>query len=155
MSGIGREKIYEAFYRYLKAQLEAPTGSFGYSSRRYRPPGQVGSSQYPCFYAVGIGEEYDRTELYVPAKITLFTHVTIQTDNGADPDAITETEINNLADEVESAVTNAAEDTAQVILGGLVQEAWINGRQAHIPASSSGRFSEQVLAVELILPTIR
>ncbi len=156
MSGIGREAIYGRFFEYLKAQLhDAPRAPFRYCSRRYRPPGQQGQEAYPLFYAVGAGEEYDRTSLYLPAKVTLFAHITIQTLDGNDPDVITETELNDLADATEDAITAVSSATGQSILGGLVQEAWINGRQTHNPATSSGRFSEQIIAVELIRPRVR
>lgn len=156
MSGIGREAIYGRFFAYLKAQLhDAANAPFRYCNRRYRPPGQQSQEAYPLFYSVGAGEEYDRATLYVPAKVTLFAHITIQTLDGDDPEVVTETELNNLADAVEDAITAVASDTGQSILGGLVQEAWINGRQTHNPATSSGRYSEQIIAVELIRPRIR
>jgi hypothetical protein len=156
MSGIGREAIYSRFFGYLKAQLHDPTGSpFKYCNRRYRPAGQQGQEEYPLFYCVGAGEEYDRSTLFAPAKITLFAHITIQTLDGDDPDVVPEIALNNLADAVEDAVTAVASRTGQSILGGLVQEAWVNGRQTHNPATSSGRYSEQIMAVEMILPRIR
>lgn len=155
MSALGREKIYSAFYALLEGQLLAPSGPFAYGSRRYRPVGSLGASQYPAFYLTEVGEEYDRSVLYVPAKVTLFAHVTIQTANGLDPANITATQVNDLADAVESAVTSAALPSAQSTLGGLVQDAWVNGRQAQVIGSSSAKYSEQVVGIEIILPRIR
>ncbi|MDE2100861.1 MAG: hypothetical protein KGL39_26680 [Patescibacteria group bacterium] len=151
---LGRESIYSSFFNLLKSQLIAPTGPFFFGSRRYRPPGQLGQAQYPAFFLTEVGEDYDRSVLYAPANVKLFAHITIQTINGNDPNAITATEINDMADAVEDAVSAAATETGQNILNGKVQEAWINGRQAQVIASISARYSEQVMGVEIVLPKI-
>lgn len=153
-ASLGREEIYAAFFKVMEAELLAPTGPMSFMSRRYRPPGQLGQSQYPAMFLTEVGEEYDRSVLYAPASVKLFAHATIQTVNGNDPNAITATEVNNLADAVENAVSSTAKKTGQTILEGLVQEAWINGRQAQVIASSSARYSEQVIAIEIITPRV-
>lgn len=155
MSSLGRERIYAGLFKVLELQLLAPNGTFKFGSRRYRTVGSLGAEQYPAFFLTEVGEEYDRSELYRPAKVTLFSHITIHTSNGDDPTAITATQVNDLADEVEEAVTALALPTAQSTLNGLVQEAWLNGRQAQVIASSPSRYSEQVLGLEIVLPRIR
>jgi hypothetical protein len=101
------------------------------------------------------GEDYDRSVLLAPANVSLFVHIAIQTNDGTNPDTITAIAMNDLADAVEEAVTSATSRTGQSILGGLVQEAWVNGRQVVTAASSSNPFSEYVMATEIVLPRSR
>jgi hypothetical protein len=154
-TALGREAIYAAFFEVIAGKLLAPAGQFNYGSRRYRTLGQLGGSQYPAFFMTEVGEDYDRSVQYAPAKVSLFAHVTIQTADGVDPQAITATALNDLADAVEVAVTFSATQTGQTTLNGRVQEAWVNGRQVTTPASSTGRYSEEVMAVEMVVPRMR
>jgi hypothetical protein len=152
---LGREAIYASFFKLLETQLVAPGGPFNYGNRRYRAAGQLGASQYPAFFLTEAGEDYDRSVLYAPANVTFFAHVVIQTYDGIDSEVITATESNNLADAVEDAVTAATSRTGQLILGGLVQEAWVNGRQVQIVSTAAAQYSEHVMGIEIVLPRNR
>ncbi len=150
---IGREAIYAALFAQLNATLlSANGGPFNYSSRRYQPLGSLSTSQYPAFFLVERGEMYDRKHLWAPAKVSLLAHVVIQSAIGIDPNVVTATEVNDLADAVESAVGVPSWTKQPTPLLGLVQIAWINGREIVVPGSIKQQYSEQDLEVELILP---
>lgn len=152
---LGRENIYVAFFAQLNSiLLTSVGGSFAYSSRRYKPLGNAAKELYPVFYLVEDGETYDRSVLFVPAKVILHSSIIIQTVTN-DPKSIPATELNNLADEVENAINSFCGPTAQNILGGLVQEAWINNRQMKIAASIQERWSEQTLMIDLVTAKVR
>ncbi len=149
---MNRETIYAALFAQLNASLLAPVGPFMYSSRRYSPLGSIGTSQYPAFMLVERGEVYERKHTWAPAKISLLAHVVIQSVVGIDPNVIPATEINNLADAVETAVGIPSWELYPTPLLQLVHMAWINGREVVTPGSIKQQYSEQDIEVELILP---
>ena len=155
MSSLGREAIYSAFFEQLRTMLLAPAVSFGYAGRRMINLGKLPAEQYPAFFFVELGEEYDRGQRFAPAKVTLRAQGIIQTLHGQIEDDSAVADLNNLADVVEHAVQIACGRTAQNTLDDLVQEAWINGRQVTTPATMQNRWSEQILGIEMVLPHSR
>lgn len=151
---IGREAIYSTFFAYMSNRLLTPTGPFHTASRRRAPVATVQKENVPAFYLVEEGELYDRSVLLAPAKITLMAHIIVVGRYMDDPTLIPAIEINNLADAVEEAVNDVVLPTSQQILGGLVQEAWINSRQIINTGSVQQRFSEQDILVELIVTRV-
>lgn len=159
MSGIGnslgREAIYSAFYAQVSPLLLAPAGSFNYTGRRPVVPTGLGVCQYPAAYFVAAGEIYDRTVLKAPAKVTLMLNLVVDSMVATLEDESCIPDLNNLADEVEAAIQSACDVTAQNILGGLVQEAWINHRNQIILPAYGQSTARQIFMVELILPHSR
>jgi hypothetical protein len=153
-TALGREAIYSALFAQLQAKLDASNGGpFKFMSRRYSPPGSLPSSQYPALFLVEQGEMYERNRLFLPVRVTLLAHAVIQSLIGADPNSTPATEINNLADALETAVTtpdnlNGARTTT---LSQLVQAAYINGRENQLIASASQMYSEQDAEIEMII----
>ncbi|MGH7056867.1 MAG: hypothetical protein ACREFZ_03150 [Acetobacteraceae bacterium] len=150
-----RESIYRALFNQIAALLLAPAGPFNYAGRRPVSMSTLGAEQYPAFVLVEKGEDYDRGRLFAPAKVTLFADLFIYSMMGDVPDESDVTNLNALADAVEDAVQNACGATAQNTLGGLVQEAWILGRQVVTPGSYAQRQSEQVMGLAMTLPHSR
>jgi len=153
---LGREAIYSALFTQLSAVLLAGTPPpFGYGGRRPVPIGQLAEEQYPAFALIEQGEMYDRTVLKAPARVTLMAMLQIVSLQGEVPDETNVTNLNNLADAVESALQDVAQTTAQNILGGLVQECWINHRQLVITGSFPQRQCTQNFLIEMVLPHSR
>lgn len=156
---IGRELIYSAFFLQLKNILlstAVPTpGPLNYMGRRPVPDSQLMPEQYPAGFLIEVGETYDRSRLFAPAKVSLLCNLTVISLQGDVPDETNVTDLNNLADAIESAIQSACGPTAQNTLGGLVQQAWINHRQLVITGSYPQRFSKQTFLVELVLPHSR
>lgn len=152
---LGREAVYRALFNQISALLVAPAGPFAYAGRRPVSLGTLAAEQYPAFVLVEKGEDYDRGRLFAPAKVTLFADLFIYSMMGDVPDESDVTNLNALADAVEDAVQNACGATAQNTLGGLVQEAWILGRQVVTPGSYAQRQSEQVMGLAMTLPHSR
>lgn len=157
-SPLGRETIYAAFFAQLQAILLStanPPGPFNYMARRPIPDGSLGAEQYPALSMIEQGEIYDRSRLFAPARVSLLCNLSVVTIQGDVEDETNVTNLNNLADAVESAVQSACGATAQNTLGGLVQQAWINHRTLTITGSLPQRFCKQNFGVEIILPHSR
>lgn len=153
---VGRETIYSAFFTQLNAALlQVNGGPFNYSGRRPVPDTQLAEEQYPAFFLLEAGEIYDRSRLFAPAKVTLMANLSVVTLQGEVPDETNVTNLNNLADTVESAIQDLAGPTAQLTLNGLVQECWINHRTLVIAGSYPQRTSKQNFMIEMILPHSR
>jgi hypothetical protein len=152
---IGRERIYSTFFTQLSTALLSPTGSFNYGGRRPVPDTQLAEEQYPAFFLLETGEIYDRSVLFAPARVSLLCNLSIVTLQGEVPDETNVTNLNNLADAVESAIQNACGPTADLTLSGLVQDAWINHRQLIITGSYPQRQSKQNFGIEFVLPHSR
>ena len=133
----------------------APAGVFNYAGRRPISIGTIAAEQYPAFVLVEKGEDYDRGQLFSPATVTLFSDLYIYSLQGEVPDESDVMTLNNLADAVENAVQAACGPTAQNTLSGLVQEAWILGRQVTTPGSYAQRQSEQIMGLAVTLPHSR
>lgn len=152
---IGREQIYSALFNQISALLLAPVGPFNYAGRRPVSMSMLAAEQYPAFVLVEKGEEYDRSRLFAPAKVTLFADLFLYTLQGEVPDESEVAALNGLADSVENAVQSACGPTAQNTLAGLVQDAWILGRQVATPGSYAQRQSEQIMRLAVTLPHSR
>ncbi|MGH7068574.1 MAG: hypothetical protein ACREFO_00985 [Acetobacteraceae bacterium] len=152
---LGREAVYSAMFTQISALLLAPYGPFHYAGRRPVSIGTLAAEQYPAFVLVERGEDYDRSRLFAPAKVTLFSDLYIYAMQGDLPDESDVSNLNALADAVEDAVQAACGPTAQNTLGGLVQEAWILGRQVVTPGSYAQRQSEQIMGLAVTLPHSR
>jgi hypothetical protein len=147
---IGRELIYSALFELLQQNLLAPVGPFNFASRRYRPASQTGAANFPAFYLIRGREEYRRELLYGPATVVLQAQVRIQSISGEDPNAVTETVMNNLADAVENVIENYGGPLGTQTLSGLVQVIQIKGAQLIADASGMGRYSEQTVVIEMM-----
>ena len=152
---VGREAAYAALFQQISALLLSPAGPFNYAGRRPVSIGTLGAEQYPAFVLVEKGEDYDRSRLFSPAKVTLFADLFIYSLQGEVPDESEVAGLNGLADAVEDAVQAACGPTAQNTLTGLVQEAWILGRQVVTPGSYAQRQSEQIIGIAVTLPHSR
>jgi hypothetical protein len=153
---VGREAIYSAFFTQLNAALlQVNGGPFNYSGRRPVPDTQLAEEQYPAFFLLEAGEMYDRSRLFAIDTVTLMANLSIVTLQGEVPDETNVTNLNNLADTVESAIQDLAGPTAQLTLNGLVQECWINHRTLVITGSYPQRTSKQNFMIEMILPHSR
>lgn len=152
---LGREAIYSALFNQIAAILLQPAGPFNYAGRRPVSIGTLGAEQYPALVLVEKGEDYDRSRLYAPARVTLYADLHVYSMQGDVPDESDVTNLNALADAVEDAVQAACGPTAQNTLEGLVQEAWILGRQVVTPGSYAQRQSEQVMGLAVTLPHSR
>jgi hypothetical protein len=165
---IGREAIWSAFFAQLQGILlsangaaqagktvPSPPGPMNYMGRRPVPDTQMAEEQYPAAFLIEVGETYDRSRLFAPAKVSLLGNLTVLSAHGEVPDETNVTDLNNLADAVESAIQSACGPTVQNTLGGLVQQAWINHRQLVITGAYPQRLSKQTFLVELVLPHSR
>ncbi|MDA8051034.1 MAG: hypothetical protein M0002_13710 [Rhodospirillales bacterium] len=152
---LGREAIYSALFQQISALLLSPAGPFQYAGRRPVSISTLGAEQYPAFVLVEKGEIYDRSRLFAPARVTLLADLFIYSIHGDVPDESDVANLNALADAVEDAVQAACGPTAQNTLAGLVQEAWIEGRQIVTPGSYAQRQSEQVMGLAVVLPHSR
>lgn len=152
---LGRENIYSAFFAQLKAALVTPTSPFNYAGRRLVPDTDLAEEQYPAFFMMEAGEIYDRSVLFAPARVSLLCTISVVSLQGEVPDETNVSNLNNLADAVESAIQDSVGPTADLTLGGLVQECWITHRTLTITGSSSQRQSKQNFGVEIVLPHSR
>jgi len=152
---LGREAIYSTFFNQITQQLRTPIGYFNYCGRRSVGVGGLSVGQYPAFFLLELGEDYDRTQLFAPAKVILHASGVIHSLVGAVPDETPVTVLNNLADQVEDAVQAACGSTAQNTLSGLVQQAWIAGRQVTIPPSYPNKWAVQIMSIDMVLPNSR
>jgi hypothetical protein len=147
---IGREAIYAALFELLTQKLVAPAGPFAFAARRYRPASQTGTANFPALYLIRGREEYRRELLYGPATVALQAQLRIQSVIGEDPNAVTETQMNDLADAVEDVVENYGGPLGTQTLSGLVQVIQIKGAQLIADASGMGRYSEQTVVIEMM-----
>lgn len=156
---IGREAIYSAFFNQLSPILlqspSNPSGLFFYGGRRPVPDTQLGEEQYPAFFLLEQGEIYDRSVLFAPARVSLLCNLSVVSLQGEVPDETNVTNLNDLADAVENAIQSACQPTGQLILGGLVQQAWINHRTLTITGAYPQRMSKQNFGIEMVLPHSR
>jgi hypothetical protein len=152
---IGRERIYSAFYTQIAALLLAPNGPFEYGGRRPLGSNSLQAEQYPAFFFMESGEIYDRSILKAPATVSLLATLSVISMQGEVPDETSVADLNNLADTVEDAIQSACISTAQNILGGLVQEAWIINRNLVITGSYPNREAKQNFTIEIVLPHSR
>ncbi len=152
---LGREAIYATLFSQLAALLVWPAGPFNYAGRRPVSMSTIAPEQYPAFVLVEKGENYDRSRLFAPAKVTLLADLFIYSLQGEVPDESDVAALNILADAVEDAVQASCGPTAQNTLGGLVVEAWILGRQVTTPGSYAQRQSEQIMGLAVTLPHSR
>lgn len=126
---------------------------FGLASRRQRGLLKIGQSQHPAFYVRVAGEAYERTLIRGPAKVTFVTHVYIESISAEDPNVVSDTELNNLADLIESAVDG------QYLFGGTtlnnqVLDNYIASRMIQYAASGAGKVALQVMEVHTICPQL-
>ena len=165
---LDREAIYSAFFTQLQSVLLSaqgaegaglPTpvtpGPFNYSGRRPVPDTDLAEAQYPAFFMMEAGEIYDRSVLFAPARVSLLCNLSIVSLQGEVPDESDASNLNALADAVESAIQDAAGPTADLTLGGLVAECWITHRTLTIIGSTAQRQSKQNFGVEIVLPHSR
>lgn len=152
---IGREQIYATLFLQLRQVLLFPNGPFNYMGRRPVPIARLELSQYPSLILVEESEAYLRDHLFAPAKVILAASLIIQDAEGIDPTEQNVPSLNNLADAVEDALQSFCQPTAQNILNGLVQQAWIEGRQVVITGSYPQKWSEQVMGIKMVLPHSR
>jgi hypothetical protein len=152
---LGREAIYSALFGEICALLVAPGGPFNYAGRRPISIGSIAAEQYPAFVLIEKGELYDRSRLFAPARVTLLANLFIYSMQGNVPDESDVSSLNGLADAVENAVQAACGPTAQNTLSGLVQDAWIEGRQIVTPGSFGQPQSEQIMGLAVVLPHSR
>ena len=152
---LGRELIYSTLFEQLKQVLLYPAGPFNYMGRRPVPISKLGLEFYPALILVESTEEYQRSVLYAPAKVILGVVGIIQSYEGAEQTEANVTELNDLADAVEDAIQDYCTSTAQNILGGLVQQAWIEGRQVVVSGAWPEKWSEQFMGIKIVLPHSR
>jgi hypothetical protein len=152
---LGREAIYSALFGQISVLLLAPVGPFNYAGRRPVSIGTIAAEQYPAFVLVEKGEMYERSRLFVPARVTLLADLFVYSLQGDVPDESNVSNLNGLADAVENAVQAACGPTAQNTLSGLVQDAWIEGRQIVTPGCFGQPRSEQVMGLSVVLPRSR
>jgi hypothetical protein len=152
---LGRELIYSSLFAQIKQLLLYPAGKFMYIGRRPVPIAKLALEQYPALFLVEGNEDYSRNVLYTPAKVTLTIYAMIHTNEGAVDDETNVPDLNNLADMFEDALQSYCVPTAQNVLNGLVQHAWIEGRQVVITGAWPQRWSEQIFGVKIILPHSR
>jgi len=156
---LGREAIYSAFFNQIAPLLlkteQNPGLPFNYGGRRPVPDTQLAEEQYPAFFLLEQGEIYDRSVLFAPARVSLLCNLSVVSLQGEVPDETNVTDLNNLADAVENAIQSACQPTAQLILGGLVQQAWITHRTLVITGSYPQRISKQNFGIEIVLPHSR
>lgn len=156
LTGLNREAVYAALFSGLIAQLDAKNGGpFATTSRRYWQSGTMPPEQLPALFFVEAGEIYDRAMLHGPLKVTLVVNLTIQSMLGLDPEAVSATEVNNLADAVDAAVTGLSPSYGSPskginTLGGLVGDAFLTGRQVDMISSGPKRFSMQTMQMWVI-----
>lgn len=156
---IGREAIYSALFAQLESILlstASPTpGPLQYMDRRPVPESGLQQEEYPAGFLIEAGEIYDRSVRFRPATVHLLANLSVVSLQGEVPDVTDVITLNNLADAIEDAIQSACISTAQNILSGLVQEAWINHRQLTITGSYPQRISKQIFMVEMVLPHSR
>jgi len=152
---LGREQIYATIVAQLTQVLLFPAGPFQYIGRRPVPIGTLALEQYPALILMESAEEYMRHTLFAPAKVILTMVALIQALDGVVANEESVAVLNNLADAVEDALQSYCGPTAQNVLGGLSQRAWIEGRQNVIPASYPQKFSEQYISIKIVLPHSR
>ncbi len=123
-----REAIYAALFAQLQAinaNLAPGAPSIQAFSRRF-----VSSSRadlQPALLMTEVGEEYEHLAFGAPAKVTLIANVFIYTRDGADPNAVSATNLNGLLDSLEAAINPVF--PGEQTLGGLVRWARIAHRQ--------------------------
>ena len=89
---LGREAIYSALFSQIGALLVAPAGPFNYAGRRPVSMSMLAAEQYPAFVLVERGEDYDRHDLYAPARVTLYANLFIYSMFGDVPDEMARNE---------------------------------------------------------------
>jgi len=101
---LGREAIYSALFSQISVLLLVPDGPFNYAGRRPVSMSTLAAEQYPAFVLMEKGEEYDRSRLFTPTKVTLRADLFIYSLQGEVPDESDVSVLNGLADAVEDAV---------------------------------------------------
>jgi hypothetical protein len=156
---LGREPIYAALYTALRTALLTPAApGFQFASRRQlnvsAPPLYA---TWPAFCLVEAMEDYDRSKIALPARVTLTARLYVYTLTtiGDATDTTMTAAFNDLADSVEDAVNAMADATASVTLGGLVQKCWIAGRQVITPPSELNSIATQRFSIDMVLPHSR
>ncbi len=123
-----REAIYAAMFAQLQAingNLAPGTPAIQAFSRRFVPPSRA--DLQPALLMTEVGEDYEHTALGAPPKVTLIANVFIYTRDGADPNAVSATNLNRLLDSLEAAINPVF--PGEQTLGGLVRWARIANRQ--------------------------
>lgn len=128
-----REDVMSA----LLARLSIP--DFVTISRRNRSPETLSPSLTPALMLVSHKEHYDRPSASVPARITLHLFAIIYVDVGNNENAIPDTILNGLLDQVTSALKPDQPNLGRTTLGSLVQSVMIDGEITKAPGDVSGK----------------
>lgn len=150
----GREAIYSALFARIRDNLNANLGagvpSIQFFGRRFIPSTRL--DLQPALLVIEVGERQELSAARgIPNKTVLIAHCFIYTRDGADPNAVSATGLNDLLDAVEQVVgpKNGEEET----LSGLVHRTRLSGRQSIYEAVQDVTQATSVLEIQMLATT--
>jgi hypothetical protein len=150
----GREAIYAALFTRIRDNVNSKLGA-GVPSiqtfvRRFIPTSRV--DLQPALLMLEVGERQELPGARgVPNKAILIAHCFIYTRDGADPNAVSASNLNNLLDAVEELVS--PQDGIEQTLGGLVHWTRLSGRQSIYEAAQDVTQATSVLEIQMLATT--
>jgi hypothetical protein len=123
-----REAIYAALFAQLQtinANLVPGAPAIQTFARRFIPTSRV--DLQPALLMVEAEEEYEHHAIAIPPKVALKANVLVYTRDGADPNAVSASNLNRILDSLEAALNPVF--PGEQTLGGLVRWARIAKRQ--------------------------
>ncbi len=153
---LGRENIYSALFALLTPLGPDGPGSppmFNTVSRRLIPNSQLTPESQPALFMIESAENYQQEHIKMPPVVTLYADLWIAQffSSALGPEsAVPATVINNLMDSLEDSLLAPAGIGVQT-LGGLVQNAWIEGRASQYLPTSNGQQAISVVRVAMLV----
>lgn len=141
-----REQIALALFKLLSG-----ISAFAYASRR--PQLWNEATAMPALYMGNPNEEYVYQHgTGSPAHITLSFDIFIYINVGLDPNTIPDTQVNNLLDTLETTLGGVAINGQPQTLGGIVNQAWIEGPVHRVPGYLNGQ-GMVILTIKVLVPS--
>ena len=148
-----RETIYAALFAQLQtinSNLVAGAPTVQTFGRRFIPFSRVDIQ--PAIFMVEFGEQYEKAPARgTPNKVTLIAHLFIYTRDGADPNAVSATNLNKLLDSLDATVGPQA--GMEQTLSGNVHWTRIIGRQSVYDAMQDVTQTTTLVEVQMLATT--
>jgi hypothetical protein len=150
---VARETIASALYALVNAAVGSVV-TLVTSSRRLRHYSTMQASQMPALFQTQRPEEYERTfarTIGLPPKRTMHFEFWLYTSDPQTPQAVPATQLNNVVDAVEAALSPSPV-TNTLTLGGIVVSARIDGMIEYGENLTSDGVSAVVIPIAIIIP---
>ena len=141
---MNRESIMTALFTQLQGAAQ-----FKEASRRVKLVQEV--AHFPALFVVSVGNAYLKREIRgIPPKRIIDAQAWIYTDAGRNPEAIPESVLNALLDDIDTAMAPNPVSEVQT-LNGQVSHAWIEGEIEIYPGVLDG-VAMAIVPIKILVP---